>query len=68
VNKVLMLLSEWWGERGTFRKLIGHADNAQPHKVRMSQLFLAQNWMKIGTHPPYSLYLAPSDFSLFGQE
>jgi hypothetical protein len=68
VNKVLMLISEWWGERGcgTFRKLIVDADNARPHKARISQQFIVQSGMRMAIHLPYSPDITPSDFYLFG--
>jgi histone-lysine N-methyltransferase SETMAR len=67
-SKVLTPFSESWRERGggNFGKLIVHAHNARPHKSSVSQQFMAPNAMVVGTHPPYSLDLAPSDFYLFG--
>jgi hypothetical protein len=37
VNKVLIILSEWWPERvcWTFRKVIIHADSERGHKSRI---------------------------------
>jgi hypothetical protein len=69
VNKVLIPLSEWWCEcgGGTFRKLIIHPDNARPHKVTISQQFIAENGMRMAIHRHDSPDLAPFDSYMFGR-
>jgi hypothetical protein len=51
------------------RKLIVHADNARPHIAKATKAFCDNNFLRIvphpHPHPPYSLDLAPSDFSSF---
>jgi hypothetical protein len=68
MSNVLTPLSEWWRVRGsgTFGKLIIHAENADAHRVSVSQQFMAQNAMVVAIHPLYSLDLAPSDLHPFG--
>ncbi len=40
-------------------------DNARPHTARITQELLQKFGWTIGTHPPYSPDVAPSDFHLF---
>jgi histone-lysine N-methyltransferase SETMAR len=42
-----------------------HHDNVPSHKAMAVQQFLAKNNIPIAPHPPYSPYLASSDFWLF---
>jgi histone-lysine N-methyltransferase SETMAR len=68
MSEVLIRLSEWLCARGGryFRNLKVHADNARPHKVAVSQQFMARKGIVVAAHPPYSPDLASSDFYLFG--
>jgi histone-lysine N-methyltransferase SETMAR len=50
----------------TNRKLIMHADNAGPPIAKVTLDLMRCNARKKAPHPPYSPYLAPSDFCLFG--
>ena len=42
-----------------------HHDNAPAHAALLTRRFLTANNMTVVSHPPYSPYLAPSDFFLF---
>jgi len=42
-----------------------HHDNAPAHAAHLTRWFLTDNNMTVVPHPPYSPYLAPSDFFLF---
>jgi transposase len=42
-----------------------HHDNAPAHSALLTRRFLIDNNMTVVPHPPYSPYLAPSDFSYF---
>jgi histone-lysine N-methyltransferase SETMAR len=45
--------------------VVFHQDNARPHVSKMRQQKIKElNW-EILDHPPYSPYLAPSDYHLF---
>jgi hypothetical protein len=45
--------------------VISHHDNARPHVAQNVQKKLREFGWEILSHPPYSLDIAPSDFSLF---
>jgi histone-lysine N-methyltransferase SETMAR len=64
VIEILSPLSEWRASDATEsdRKLVVHADNAQPQTTRLSVEFSEDNWMKTAPHPPYSPNIALSDF------
>jgi histone-lysine N-methyltransferase SETMAR len=47
------------------RNLGIHADNTSPHSAQKCRTCCAENGLRLATHPPYSLELAPSDFFLF---
>jgi hypothetical protein len=44
------------------RKLMVHADNARPHTIKVSLVFIEQNEMKRAARPFYSSHLVPSLF------
>lgn len=50
----------------TLKKIIFPCDNARPHTVNLTMVALSSMDGEIIAHPPYSLYLALSDFHLFG--
>jgi hypothetical protein len=54
------------GYVGQKRKLVIHVDNCSIHKSREAEQFMADHKMVRMPHSPYSPYLAPSDFYLFG--
>jgi histone-lysine N-methyltransferase SETMAR len=68
VIQILDPLSKWRRTQvgRTNQQLIVHADNARPHRARMTSQFMEQNLMQRAPHPAYSPDLAPSNFYLFG--
>jgi hypothetical protein len=49
------------------RQIVFHFDNAMPHTVSVSLIFLDSHRMRRTLQPPFSSDLAPSDFYLFGK-
>lgn len=47
------------------KKLVLHYDIAMPHTARIVNRYIDENRMKLAPQPPYSPYIAPSDFFLF---
>lgn len=47
------------------KKLVLHYDIAMPHTARIVNRYIDENRMKRAPQPPYSPYIAPSDFFLF---
>jgi hypothetical protein len=48
------------------RKHVVHADNARAHTAQKCRTFCEENVLWLAPHLPYSLYLTPFDFFLFG--
>jgi hypothetical protein len=67
-NSIPVAISDWRQLSGRTQqgKLCLHADNARPRTPKVSTDYITRNQMKPAFHPPYSLYLAPSDVFLFG--
>ena len=53
--------------RGLTRKgVLFHQDNARPHAAKKTLELIEKFGWEVAPHPPYSPYLAPSDYHLFG--
>jgi hypothetical protein len=67
-NNIRVAISDW--KRLSWRtqqgKLWLHADNARPHRARVSTDYITRNEMKQAPHVPSSPGLGLSDFFLFG--
>jgi hypothetical protein len=48
------------------RKLVVHADNARAHRAQQGRTFCEESGLRLAPHPPYSPYIGPFDFFLFG--
>jgi histone-lysine N-methyltransferase SETMAR len=55
-----------FNQANSTRQLILHMDDATQHRFRQSITCLEKSRIRPIDHPPYSPYLAPSDFYLFG--
>ena len=65
---MLVVNSESWCERHAGTGLRGmhlYHDNTSAHTAATTLDFLAENGVKLVSHPPYSPDLAPCDWSLF---
>jgi histone-lysine N-methyltransferase SETMAR len=62
IVEILEPLSQWRSIEapGDERKLLVHADSAQPHTAKLSTQYVNENRMESAPHPPYSPDLVPS--------
>ena len=50
----------------TSKGVLFHQDNARPHTAKKTLELIEYFGWEVVPHPPYSPYLAPSDYHLFG--
>jgi hypothetical protein len=67
-TQILDPLSKWRRAQvgRTNRKLMVHANNARPHRAKITSQFMEQNSMQRAPHPAYSTDPARPDFYFFG--
>ncbi|GFU52233.1 histone-lysine N-methyltransferase SETMAR [Trichonephila clavipes] len=65
LDRLKLAIDQKWPKVANRRGVTFHQDNARPHtSVVTSQKLWELGW-KVLIHPPYSTYLAPSDYLLF---
>ena len=50
----------------TSKGVLFHQDNARPHTAKKTRELIENFGWEVVPHPPYSPYLAPSDYHFFG--